>query len=99
MTSLFNDYECNDMEIQLFQLPAKYDELGIINQSKISDREYHNTRILTQEGSQVIKNQDLIYDVDQIKLKEIKSVIKCEKSKQYQDTSTKIKQTLENDRS
>ena len=99
MTSLFNGYECNDMEIQLFQLPAKYDELGIINQSKISDREYHNTRILTQEGSQVIKNQDLIYDVDQIKLKEIKNVIKCEKSTQYQDTSTKIKQTLENDRS
>ena len=32
-------------------------------------------------------------------MKEIKNGIKCEKSKQYQDTWTKIKQALENDRS
>ena len=31
-------------------------------------------------------------------MKEIKNGIKCEKSKPYQDTLTKIKQTLENDR-
>ena len=49
--------------------------------------------------SQLIKNQDLIYDVDQNTLKEIKNYVKFEKSKQYQDTFTKIKQTLENDRS
>ena len=86
------------MQRELFELPAKYGELGITNPSKISDREYHNSRILTEEGSQFIKNQDLIYNVDQIKLKEIKNGIKCEKSKQYQDSLTKIIQTLENDR-
>ena len=32
-------------------------------------------------------------------MKEFKNGIKCEKSKQYQDTLAKIKQTLENDRS
>ena len=31
-------------------------------------------------------------------MKEIENGIKCEKSKPYQDTLTKIKQTLENDR-
>ena len=97
--SLFNDYECNDMKRELFELPAKYGGLGITNPSKISYREYHNSRILTQEGSQLIKSQDLSYDVDQIKLKEIKNEIKCVRSKQYQDILTKVKQTLENDRS
>ena len=63
--SLFGGYECNDMERELFELPAKYGRLGIINPSKISDREYRNSRILTQEGSQLIKNQDLIYNADQ----------------------------------
>ena len=79
------------MERELFELLAKYGGLGIINPSKISDREYHNSRILMQEGSRLIKNQDLIYNIDQIKLKEIKNGIKCEKSKRYQDILTKIK--------
>ena len=65
----------NDMERELSELPAKYGGLGIIHPSKVSNSEYHNSRILTQEGSQLIKNQDLIYDVDQSKLKEIKNVI------------------------
>ena len=73
--------------------------IKIINSSKISYCEYRNSCILTQEESQLIKNQHLIYDVNQNKLKEIKNGIKCENSKQYQDTLTKIKLTLENDRS
>ena len=58
-----------------------------------------NSRILAQEGSQFIKNQDLIDNVDQNKLKKIKNGIKCEKSNRYQDTLIKIKQMLEKDRS
>ena len=54
----------NDMERELFEVSAKYGGLGIINPSKISDGEYHNSRILTQEELQLIKNQDLIYNVD-----------------------------------
>ena len=68
--SLFNGHECNDMERELFELPAKYGGLGMTNPSKIPDREYRNSRILTQEGSQLIKNQQLIYNVNQNKLKE-----------------------------
>ena len=97
--SLSNGYECNDMERELFELAAKYGGLAIINPSKTSAREYHNSRILTQEGSQLIKNHHLIYNVSKNKLKEIKNVIKCEKPKQYQGSLTKIKQALQNDRS
>ena len=97
--SLFNGYKCYDMERELFELPAKCGGFGIINSSKISNLEYCNSRILMQERSQLIKNQDLIYDVDQNTLKEIKNYVKFEKSKQYQDTLIKIKQILENDRS
>ena len=82
-----------------FELPAKYGGLSIINLSKISVHEYCNSQMLRQEGSQLMKNQHLVYNVNQHKLKEIKNGIKCETSKHYQDTLTKIKQTLENDRS
>ena len=58
------------------KLPVKYGGPGIINPSKISDCEYRNSRILTQEGSQFIKKQHLIYKVNQNKLKEIKNGIK-----------------------
>ena len=34
------------MERELFELPAKYDRLGIINLTKISDREYDNIIII-----------------------------------------------------
>ena len=54
--SLFNGYECSDMEIELFELPAKYGGLGIINPSAIPDCKYRNSQILTQERSQLIKN-------------------------------------------
>ena len=96
---LFDGYECNGMERELFRLLAKSGGLGTKRTSKISDRKYRNSRILTQEGSQLIKNQYLIYDLNQNQLEEIRKGIKYEKSKQYQDTLTKIKQTLENDRS
>ena len=61
--SMFNGHEFNDMERGLFKLPAKYGGLGIINTSRISNRKYRNSRILTLERSQLMKNQDLIYDV------------------------------------
>ena len=89
----------SDMERGLFELPAIYGGRGIINPSKISDRENRNSQILTQEESRLIKNQHLISDVNKDKLKEIKNGIKCEKSRQYQDSLTKIKQIPENDRS
>ena len=37
----------SDMERDLFELPDNYGGLGIINPSKISDHEYHNSQILT----------------------------------------------------
>ena len=95
--SLFHGYDCNDIGRKVIELSTKYGGRGIIKSSKKSDGEYRDSGILTQGGPQLIKNQHLIYDVNQHKLKEIKNGIKCQKSKQYQNTLTKIKQTLEND--
>ena len=60
---MFHGHEFNDMERGLFKLPAKYGGFDIINTCKISNRKYRNSPILTLERSQLIKNQDLIYDV------------------------------------
>ena len=48
---MFNGHEFNDMERGLFKLTAKYGGLGIINTSKISNRKYRNSPILTLERS------------------------------------------------
>lgn len=71
--SLFDGYECYDMERWSFELPAKYGKLGIINPCKIYDPEYRNIRMLTQEGSQPLKHQHLIDDVNQNKMREMKT--------------------------
>ena len=71
--SLFDSYECYDMERWSFELPAKYGKLGIIKPCKIYDPEYRNIRMLTQEGSQPLKHQHLIDDVNQNKMKEMKT--------------------------
>ena len=63
------------MEREVFDLPAKYGGLRMINPSKISDCEYHKSRLLKQEGSQLIKNQHLIYNVNENNLREIKNGI------------------------
>ena len=46
--SLFNGYECDDIERELFELPTKYGGLSIINASKISDRQHHKSNINTR---------------------------------------------------
>ena len=74
-TFLLNSYECSDMQREVFDLPAKYGRLRMINPSKISDCEYHKSRLLKQEGSQLIKNQHLIYNVNENNLREIKNGI------------------------
>ena len=51
----------------------KYGKLGIINPCKIYDPEYYNIRMLTQEGSQPLKHQHLIDDVNQNKMREMKT--------------------------
>ena len=97
---LFNGYECNDMNRKLFELPAEYGGLGIINPYKISDHEYGSSRIYAQR--RITTHQKPTFNLrcrDKNKLREIKNGIKCENSKQYQGTLNKIKQNIENDRS
>lgn len=58
--SFFNDNECNDIDGELFELPARN---GGLQESKISDCEYENIKKLMQQGTELIIKQQLFYDV------------------------------------
>ena len=77
--ALLNSYQCNDIERQLFELPAKFGGLGIPNPSKISDEEFFNSRKITQQATNLVKTQQQKYNVDSEEIKKIKSNIKSSK--------------------
>ena len=92
--TLFNGYECTDLERELFELPAKFGGLGLINPSKISNNVYQHSRKISEEGSTLIKKQQDIYTVDEHKINNIKAEIKSQNTKDHENKSNEIKAQL-----
>ena len=81
----------------MIELPAKYQGLVLINPPKISDREYTNSRKLSEEGTFLIKKQQHIYRINQQKENIIKLNFKSDKSKEYGEQLNNIKHQMEED--
>lgn len=64
---------------------GKYGCLGLINQSKILDREYRNSKKLSEERTSLMKKQENIHRNDQQKHKIINLNIKSDKSKEFEE--------------
>ena len=60
--TLFNGYICSDSERLLFSLPAKFGGLGIFAPTERSRIEYENSRHITAEMIENVKNQVSNYD-------------------------------------
>ena len=60
--TLFNGYICSDSERLLFSLPAKFGGLGIFVPTERSRIEYENSRHITAELIENVKNQVSNYD-------------------------------------
>ena len=89
--TLLNGYECTDLERELFELPAKFGGLGLINPSKISNNVYQHSRKISEEGSTLIKKQQDIYTVDEYKINNIKAEIKSQNTKDHENKLNEIK--------
>lgn len=74
--SMFNGCDCNDMGRELFELPIRSDGVGIVNPSKTSNHKYQNSKNLMEQGTELIKKQQLIYDIKQPKIIIIKNITK-----------------------
>ena len=62
LKTLFNGYICSNSERLLFSLPAKFDGLGIFVPTERSKIEYENSRHITSEMIENVKNQVSNYD-------------------------------------
>ena len=60
----------------MFSLPVKLGGLAIPMFSEISDTEYENSRKVTKDLTQEVKNQKLISEIDPNKLKKVKQEVK-----------------------
>ena len=59
--TLLNGYNFNDDERILYSLPAKFGGLGVIIPSLMSDQEYRNSRIITNESKGFVKNHENLF--------------------------------------
>ena len=58
--AILNGYECNDLERKLFTLPVKYGGLGIYDPTERCRIEYENSKLVTLEMVEKVKNQEEI---------------------------------------
>ena len=77
--TLLNGYNFNDDERILYSLPAKFGGLGLIIPSLMSDQEYRNSRIITNESTEFVKYQENLFHNNSEKQKKLKNNIKNEK--------------------
>ena len=95
--ALFSGYDCNDLERQLFELPAKHGSLGLINPSEKSDPEYRNSKRTSEEGTSLIKKQQHIYRIDQQKQNIVKLNIRSDKNKECEEQLNSAKHQMEDE--
>ena len=81
--TLLNGYNFNDDERILYSLPAKFGGLGVIIPSLMSDQEYRNSRIITNESTEFVKNHENLFHNNSEKQKKLKNDIKNEKKQKY----------------
>ena len=93
---LFNNKKFNERERELFSLPTKLGGLGIIIPSKMSDRQYTNSRKITKQQTENIYNQNN-KEVDQREIKKAKLSAKSEKLQIHKQTLEQIKADLPNE--
>ena len=90
--TLFNGYICSDSERLLFSLPAKFGGLGIFVPTERSRIEYENSRHVTAEMIENVKNQVSNYDSKiEVKQNIVMNRLKNEKTKRYEKTLADIK--------
>ena len=90
--TLFNGYICSDSERLLFSLPAKFGGLGIFAPTERSRIEYENSRHITAEMIENVKNQVSNYDSKiEVRQNIVMNHLKNEKTKRYEKTLADIK--------
>ena len=91
---IFNNYEFNEEERELWSLPIRYGGLGLIIPSEMSDREYENSRLINAALISKVYNQNQIFEKENNHNKNIKSQVKAEKTKIHETKLEHLKNKL-----
>ena len=76
VSAILDDYKFSSADRKLFSLPVKLGGLAIPIFSEISDTEYENSRKVTKDLTQEVKDQKIISEIDRNKLKKVKQEVK-----------------------
>ena len=80
ITILLRGHHLTELERDLFALPAELGGLGIIIPSKISNSQYQNSRIIAEQLTNEVKNQQHVSTIDQKHIQKLKQCIKNKKA-------------------
>ena len=93
---LVEGYEFNATERLLFSLPTKLGGLGIQIPSQASDCQYENSRSVTQDLSDHVRQQKETLDINYDSIKRAKTVLKKNKQTQLETKLNDVRANLSN---
>ena len=91
---LFNNYEFNTIERQLWSLPVRMGGMGLTIPSEISQDQYLNSRAINEELINKVYNQQNIYEDIDLSVRKAKGEIKKKKTIKDQELLTKLTEEL-----
>ena len=95
LPALLEGHECNDIERDLLALPPKFGGMGILNPITSAQREFRNSRRLTESLTSAIKLKNTTYVENQQELSKIKGEIQKEKDEHNARELARIKSTCD----
>ena len=87
-------HQCTPVERQLLSLPVRLGGLGIPIFSEMCDREFNNSKRMTETLTKNIKNQVFEYTVDREEEKKIQQAIKKERQDHHENLLKEIRKSL-----
>ena len=97
VSAILDDYKFSSANRKLFSLPVKLGGLAIPIFSEISDTEYENSRKVTKDLTQEVKDQKIISEIDCNKLKKVKQEVKRLKNEKNKAAHESLIQQLQKD--
>ena len=92
--SITGGHICSNDERVLLSLPTRFDGLGIPLFHENAGIEFENSRKLTSSLTDLIKDQSVLYSVNRIEQKKIKTTIKTERENMHKSVLNTLQNRL-----
>ena len=94
---IFDNYDFNIHERKLWSLPVRMGGLGIFIPSEISDEQYSNSRLINENLTSKVTNQEKVYEDIEADVRTAKNNVKSMKNDRYQKILDEVSSQIQDD--